>query len=79
MASNSAESGARLLYNSSEDLKLREYVLTPEEVAGILDHSPDEVVELARTGRIRAKRMGTRWRFRNLDVVAYIAEWAETG
>ena len=74
MGSSSAESGARLLYSSQDDLKLREYMLTPKEVARILDSSPQEVYELARTGRLRGKRMGSRWRFRNLDVVAYLTD-----
>ena len=78
MGSHSAEAAARLLYSSREDLKLKEYILTPKEVARILERSPHEVIELARAGRLRAKRMGSRWRFRNLDVVAYVAEWAET-
>lgn len=49
-------------------------MLTPKEVARALDSSPEEVSELARKGRLRGKRMGSRWRFRKLDVVAYLTE-----
>jgi excisionase family DNA binding protein len=53
-------------------MELSEYVLNHTEVARILDRSPDNITELARKGKIRAKRMGSRWRFRNRDIVAYI-------
>jgi excisionase family DNA binding protein len=53
--------------------QFREYVLGPEEVARILDRSPNDVAGLARAGKLRARRMGTRWKFRRDDVVAFLA------
>jgi excisionase family DNA binding protein len=46
--------------------------LGQEEVARILGRTPREVNGLARRGELRAKRMGTRWRFRREDVMAYL-------
>ena len=48
-----------------------EYILGPEEVALILDRSPHDVRGLAREGKLRARKMGTRWRFRRDDVLIY--------
>jgi excisionase family DNA binding protein len=54
-----------------------EYVLGPDEVARILDLSPHDVRGLACQGRLRARRMGTRWRFRRDDVLAYRARLSQ--
>jgi len=40
-------------------------------VAHLLDVSPDDVVDLARKGKLRAIKVGRFWRFRFADVVAY--------
>jgi excisionase family DNA binding protein len=53
------------------------YVLGPEDVAGMLDRSPDEVRGLAREGKLRARRMGTRWRFRRDDVLVYLTRLSQ--
>ncbi len=49
------------------------FILGAEEVARILDLSPHDVRGLAREGKLRARRMGTRWRFRRDDVLVYLA------
>jgi excisionase family DNA binding protein len=54
-----------------------EYVLGPEEVARILDRSPQDVRGLARQGKLRARRMGTRWRFRRDDVLVYLTRLSQ--
>ena len=54
-----------------------EYILDPEEVALILDRSPHDVKGLAREGKLRARRMGTRWRFRRDDVVVYLSRLSQ--
>lgn len=42
-----------------------------KDVAHLLDVSPDDVVDLARKGKLRAIKVGRFWRFRFADVVAY--------
>ena len=54
-----------------------EYILGPEEVARILDRSPHDVEGLARQGKLRARRMGTRWRFRRDDVLIYLTRLSQ--
>jgi excisionase family DNA binding protein len=54
-----------------------EYALGPEEVARILDRSAQEVRGLARRGKLRARRMGTRWTFRRNDVLAYLGRLSQ--
>jgi excisionase family DNA binding protein len=49
----------------------KESLLKSREVAHILDCSPDDVIELARRGKLRAVKTGRFWRFRQDDVVAY--------
>ena len=56
---------------------LGEYVLGPQEVARILDRSPHDVTGLAREGKLRARRMGTRWKFRRNDVMAYLTRLSQ--
>ena len=75
MASYPSEARSQSVHQDSDPVELSEYVLNPTEVARILDRSPYDVTELARTGKIRAKRMGSHWRFRNCDVMAYIQKW----
>jgi excisionase family DNA binding protein len=40
-------------------------------VAHILDCSPDDVIELARRGKLRASKQGRFWRFKHNDVLVY--------
>ncbi len=45
--------------------------LRSKNVAYILDCSPDDVIELARKGKLPAFKQGRFWRFRLQDVEAY--------
>ena len=45
--------------------------LKSKEVAHILDMSPDDVVFLARKGKLRATKVGKYWQYRYRDVSAY--------
>jgi len=51
--------------------KNKESLLKSKEVAHILDCSPDDVIDLARKGKLRAIKQGRFWRFRQSDVVSY--------
>jgi len=75
MAPHPLETRPQSLHHHSNAGEASEYVLNSTEVARILAKSPHDVAELARRGKIRAKRMGTRWTFRNCDVLAYIQQW----
>lgn len=46
-------------------------ILRSRDVAHILDCSPDDVIELARRGKIRAVKHGRYWAYRQADVMAY--------
>ena len=46
-------------------------LLRSKDVAHILDCSPDDVVELARGGKLKAEKRGRYWTFREADVMAY--------
>jgi excisionase family DNA binding protein len=41
------------------------------DVAHILDVSPDDVIEVARQGKLKARKKGRFWRFRKSDVMAF--------
>jgi len=75
MAPHPLEFRPTSLHEDSDPAEAGQYVLNSTEVGRILDKSPHEVTKLARRGKIRAKRMGTHWRFRNCDVLAYIRRW----
>jgi len=45
--------------------------LRAKDVAHILDLSPDDVIDLARRGKLKARKQGRFWRFRQVDVMAY--------
>jgi excisionase family DNA binding protein len=51
--------------------KKKESLLKSKEAALILDCSPDDVIELARKGRLQATKVGRYWRFRESDILAY--------
>jgi excisionase family DNA binding protein len=55
----------------------KEEFLEPETVAGILDRTPEEVIQLARSGELKATKMGRLWKFRPADVMAYKRETGE--
>ncbi len=47
------------------------YVLRSRDVAHILDCSPDEVIELAQSKKLKATKEGRFWKYRPADVLAY--------
>ncbi len=49
----------------------KENLLRSKDVAHILDCSPDDVIELARRGKLRASKQGRFWRFKHNDVLIY--------
>jgi excisionase family DNA binding protein len=51
--------------------KPKESLLKSKDAAHILDCSPDDVIDLARKGKLRAVKQGRFWRFRQSDVVSY--------
>jgi excisionase family DNA binding protein len=51
----------------------KEEFLEPETVARILDLTPDEVIQLARSGELKATKMGRFWKYRRADVMAFKA------
>ena len=46
-------------------------LLRSKDVAHILDMSPDDVIYLARKGKLRATKVGKYWQYRYRDVSAY--------
>jgi excisionase family DNA binding protein len=52
-------------------MQMKGEVLLSKDVALILDCSPDEVVDLARKGRLPAVKQGKFWRFHRSDVMVY--------
>jgi len=51
-------------------MKAKEKLLKSRDVAWILDCSPDDVIALARKGKLRAVKNGAWW-FREADVITY--------
>jgi len=47
------------------------YRLKSKHVAHLLDCSPDDVIELARSGKLKGAKEGRYWFFRFRDVEAY--------
>ncbi|MEW6444118.1 MAG: helix-turn-helix domain-containing protein [bacterium] len=52
-------------------MKAHGQYLRSKDVAHIFDCSPDDVIELAREGKLRAFKEGRFWRFRQADVIAH--------
>ncbi len=77
MALHPYESLAHITLQDRNAKEAGEYILGPEEVARILDRSPHDVRGLARQGKLRARRMGTRWKFRRNDVMAYLTRLSQ--
>ena len=46
-------------------------LLRTKDVAYILDCSPDDVIELARSKKLKGTKVGRFWRFRQRAVMAY--------
>ena len=51
--------------------KPKESLIKSKDAAHILDCSPDDVIDLARKGKLRAVKQVRFWRFRQSDVVSY--------
>ena len=49
----------------------KEALLKSKDVAHILDMSPDDVIYLARNGKLRAVKEGKYWKFRLAHVQTY--------
>ena len=54
----------------AQDKKL----LRSKDVAHILNCSPDDVITIARSGKLKAVKDGRFWKFRHADVMAYKKE-----
>ena len=78
MTSHRSEALSRVTLQDAKDAKdAGDYILDAEEVARILDLSSGNVIRLARQGKLRARRMGTRWRFRRDDVRVYLTKLSQ--
>ena len=55
--------------------KRKNPLLRSKDVAHILDCSPDDVIEVARKGKLKGSKTGRYWRFRQEDVLAYKKRW----
>lgn len=49
----------------------RAKVIKSKEVAHILDCSPDDAIQLARKGKLRARKEGKYWLYSYADVMRY--------
>lgn len=47
-------------------------ILKTQDIAVLLDKSPDDINALARKGELRGHKIGKQWRFRNVDVNRYL-------
>ena len=47
------------------------YTLRSRDVAHVLDRSPDEIIELAQKGQLKAVKEGRFWKYRPSDVIRY--------
>ena len=54
-----------------ERMARKQFPLRSKDVAHILDMCPDDVIELARSKKLKATRQGGFWRFNITDVEAY--------
>jgi excisionase family DNA binding protein len=52
-------------------MKKKTSLIKSKDAAHILDCSPDDVIDLARKGKLRAVKQGRFWRFRQADVLSY--------
>ncbi len=50
-----------------------------KDVAHILDCSPDDVIVLAKKGKLRAAKQGRFWRYRQEDVMNYKKQAGRNG
>ncbi len=59
--------------------KKKELFIKSKDAAHILDCSPDDVIDLARKGKLPATKEGRFWRFRESDIVAYKKRMGSAG
>ncbi|MEW5980169.1 MAG: helix-turn-helix domain-containing protein [Acidobacteriota bacterium] len=60
-------------------MKAKVKYLRGREIAHILDCSPDDVLDMARKGTLKAVKEGRFWWFREADVMAYKKRMEVTG
>ncbi len=66
------DSNGPCVYTQEEEkMSKNGYVLRSRDVAHVLDCSPDEVIELAQSKKLKATKEGRFWKYRPADVVAY--------
>jgi len=46
--------------------------LNSNDVARLLNQSPDDIILLARKGDLRGEKTGKRWKFKRRDVMTYM-------
>ena len=47
-------------------------LLNSNDVAHILDDTPDDILVLARKGLLRGVKNGKRWKFKRRDIISYM-------
>ena len=53
-------------------LAKKDDLLNSNDVAHMLDESPDDIILLARKGYLRGEKKGKRWKFIKRDVLSYM-------
>jgi excisionase family DNA binding protein len=61
-------------WTTRNEKKTDKNALRSKDVAHMLDCSPDDVIELARKGKLEAYKVGRFWRFKQKDVLKYKKE-----
>jgi hypothetical protein len=59
------------IYGEESRMASKVKILKSREVAHILDCSPDDVIMLARKGKLRARKEGKYWLYSYTDVMRY--------
>ena len=57
---------------SAMALAKKDDLLNSNDVAHMLDESPDDIILMARKGTIRGVKKGKRWKFKKRDVISYM-------
>ena len=60
-------------------MALRKTLLRSRDAAHILNCSPDDVIQLARRGKLKGTKAGRYWSFRPQDVMGYKKKQEEGG
>lgn len=48
--------------------------LNSNDVARLLDQSPDDIIMLARKGMLRGEKKGKRWKFKRRDIISFLSK-----